>query len=158
MRTTIVALIAGIAIGVCGPSFAADADQDFTDMQALRKASNVDKQTLVESTLKLTPAEAKKFWPIYTAYQRSLDASSRRRNVVLEQLLAGDRPVSDLYAKDLAAETLAADEAEIKARRTLHNRLMRALPAKKAARYMQLEAKLRALVYYDIAATFPLIR
>jgi hypothetical protein len=158
MKRTAAALVFGVALAAIGPCFAADADADATDMQALRKATTSDKRALVESTMKLTPAEAKKFWPIYDAYQRSLEASDRRKAVVLEGLIAHDKPLSDLYAKTLAVETLSADEAEIKARRTLHNRLMRALPAKKAARYLQLESKMRALNDYDIAVAFPLIK
>ena len=35
---------------------------------------------------------------------------------------------------------------------------MRVLPATKAARYLQLESKIRAIQNYDLAAAFPLIR
>ena len=81
----------------------------------------------------------------------------------MEALISLDRPISDLYARNLASELIATDEAEIKARRTLHNRLMRGvptrvLPPKKAARYLQLESKIRAVLAYDIAATIPLVR
>lgn len=158
MKRTAAAFLFGIAMIAMGPCLAQDKVPDLTDMQALRTAINTDKKSLVESVLNLTPAEAKKFWPIYAAYQRSLDASDRRRTVVLEGLVARERPASDLYAKSLAVETIAADEAEMKARRTLHNRVMRALPANKAARYLQLESKARALQAYDIAVMFPLIR
>jgi len=158
MKRTAIAFFFGIAMVAMGSCLAQDKVPELTDMQALRKAITTDKKALVESVLDLTPAEAKKFWPIYTAYQRSLDASDRQRTVVLEGLAARERPTSDLYAKSLAVETIAADEAEIKARRTLHNRVMRALPARKAARYLQVEAKARALQAYDIAVMFPLIR
>ncbi len=131
--------------------------QDMVDMQALRKAVQSDKKAFVESTLKLNGAEAKRFWPLYAAYQRDLDMANRRRVVAVEALIALDRPLSDLYARNLATELIAADEIEVKSRRTLQNRLMRALPAKKAARYLQLESKVRALQAYDIAATLPLI-
>jgi hypothetical protein len=73
-------------------------------------------------------------------------------------LVSLDRPLSDPYARSLANEFIAADEEEIKARRTLHNRVMRALEPKKAARYLQLESKIRAIQAYDIAATIPLIK
>jgi hypothetical protein len=58
---------------------------------------------------------------------------------------------------------MAADEAEVKSRRSLQNRLMRGvptriLPPRKAARYLQLESKIRAVQAYDIAANIPLIR
>ncbi len=58
-----------------------------TDMTALRTAVRADRKALVASTLDLTPAEAKKFWPAYDAYQRSLDAANRRRVVVIEALI-----------------------------------------------------------------------
>ena len=136
---------------------------DATDMQALRDAVRSDKKALVASTLKLTDAEAKRFWPVYDAYQRDVDLANRRRYVTLEALIGLDKPASDLYARNLANELIAADEAEIKSRRSLHNRLMRGVPTRilsptKAARYLQLETKIRAVQAYDIAANIPLIR
>ena len=53
---------------------------------------------------------------------------------------------------------IAADEAEIRARRTLQGKLVKALPAKKAARYLQLESKIRAVQAYDIAVAIPLVK
>ena len=103
---------------------------DATDMRALRNAVQADKKALVTSTLKLTDGEAKKFWPVYDTYQRDVDLANRRRNVTLEALIGLDKTPSDLYARSLANELIAADEAEIKARRTLHNRLMRGVPTR----------------------------
>jgi len=40
----------------------------------------------------------------------------------------------------------------------LQNRLIRVLPAKKAARYLQIESKIRAMQAYDIAVGIPLIK
>jgi Spy/CpxP family protein refolding chaperone len=136
---------------------------DVTDMQALRDAVRSDKKALVASTLKLTDAEAKRFWPVYDSYQRDLDLANRRRNVVMTALIGTDKPPSDLYARNLVNELIAADEAEIKSRRSMQNRLMRGvptriLPPRKAARYLQLENKIRSVQAYDIAANIPLIR
>jgi hypothetical protein len=144
-------------------SWAEDKTAEVTDMQALRTAVRADKKAFVATTLQLTPTEAKRFWPIYETYQRALDSSNRRRVVAVEALIALDKPISDLYARTLANELIAADESELKARRTLHNRLMRGvptrvLPPKKAARFLQLESKIRAALAYDIAETIPLIK
>jgi Spy/CpxP family protein refolding chaperone len=128
------------------------------DMQALRTGLRTDKKALVMNTLTLNDAEAKKFWPIYDAYQRSVDAANRRRVVAAEQLIGTDRPISDLFARALANELIAIDEAEIRSRRQLHNRVIKALPTKKAARYLQLEAKARAVQAYDLASAVPLVR
>jgi len=108
------------------------------------------------STLKLTEAEAKKFWPIYDTLQRDLVRLNRERNLALETLAARDRPLSDAYAKQVVNDLLSIEEQEIKALRKASNATLRALPPKKAARYMQLENKLRAVQDYEIAVAFPL--
>ena len=61
----------------------------------------------------------------FTTPTSAISMANRRRSVALEGLIRLDKPLSDLYARNLANELLAADEAEIKARRSLHNRLMR---------------------------------
>lgn len=159
----IVSAVAFAAVMAAQAAWAQDKAADVTDMQALRAAVRADKKAYVASILKLTDAEAKRFWPIYDAYQRVVDAADRRRVVALEGLISRDKPVTDLYAKQVANELIAAAEAEIRARRSLHNRLMRGvpsrvLPQRKAARYLQLESKIWAVKSYDIASTIPLLK
>ena len=157
-------LVLAAAAIVAQPVWAEGNVADVTDMQALREAVRADKKAFVTATLKLTDAEAKKFWPIYVAYQRDLDVVNRRRVRALETLVGRDKAMSDIYARNLAAELIATDEAEIKLRRALQNRLMSrtpgrtVMPAAKAARYLQLESKIRAYQAYDIAVTFPLVK
>ena len=159
MKKSVAAFLFVVASVVALPARAAeDKIADVTDMQALRTAIRTDKKAFVAATLKLSDLQAKKFWPIYDSYQRSLDASNRQRVVAVEGLIVRDRALTDLYAKQLAQELIASDEAEIKARRTMHNRVIRALPPVKAARYLQLESKIRAVQNYDIASTIPLIK
>jgi Spy/CpxP family protein refolding chaperone len=126
------------------------------DLQAMQQAARKDKRALVAQTLNLTEAEARKFWPVYDKYQRELSQLNRERNVALEGLVARDRPLSDAYAKQLLNELVSIEEQEVRATRRASNASMRALPPKKAARYMQLENKLRAMQDYEIAVAFPL--
>jgi len=157
MKTSIAALLFVVATSTAAIAAPATTVDEFTDIPALRAAARADKKALVASALKLTDAEARKFWPVYDAYQRDLDMINRRRVVAVEVLIARDKPISDLYAKTLANELLVTDEAEIKARRTMQNGVLKALPAKKAARYLQLENKIRAVQAYDVAEALPLI-
>jgi Spy/CpxP family protein refolding chaperone len=158
MKIQIAAVLFAAAMAGAPTALGQDKVADVTDMAALRASVQADKKALVARTLNLTDAEAAKFWPAYTAYQRALDAANRRRVVVVEALIGTDKPISDLHARNLANELIAADEAEIRARRALHNRVMRALPDKKAARYFQLEAKIRAVQAYDVASAIPLVK
>ncbi len=163
MNKHLAAVLFAAAVIAAPAASAEDKTADVTDMQALRAAVRGDKKAFVASALQLTPAEAKKFWPIYDEYQRNLDMTGRRRVVAVERLIAQDKPESNLYARNFVNELISIDEAEIKARRKLYNRLMRPLPSrilsqKKAARYLQLESKIHAVQNYDVAATVPLVK
>lgn len=158
MSNGFASLLFAAALSAATCAWSQDRIGDVTDMQALRAAVKADKKALVSSVLNLTPVEAKKFWPIYDSYQRSLEAASRERVVAIEGLVGLDKPLSDPYAKNLAKDLVTADEAEVKARRTLYNKVMKALPPKKAARYLQLESKIRAVQAYDIAVAIPLVK
>jgi hypothetical protein len=162
MKSHLAAVLFAAAMTAAFPVAGQEKVADVNDMQTLRNAVRVDKKAYVASVLALSDTEAKRFWPLYDAYQRDIDLANRRRNVALEVLIASDKPFSDLYARSLANELIAADEAELKSRRSLHNRLMRGLPTrilppKKAARYLQLESKIRAVQAYDVASAIPLI-
>ena len=159
MKKSLAAVLVALAVVVAPVSHAAVASaDDVTDMQALRAAVQADKRAYVASTMKLTDAEARRFWPIYDLYQRSLTFADRRRTRAVIEVVGADRALTDPYARTVATELIAADEAEIKARRTLQNRLMRALPPRKAARYLQLESKIRAVEAYEIAQSLPLLK
>ena len=163
MKRNVAAVILSAIMIVAPLAGAADKAAADAELQAMWKAVQTDKKAYVASVLKLTPEEAKKFWPIYDAYQRDLDMYNRRRNLALEGLIGSDKPVSDLYAKQLASELIATDEGEIKARRKMQSKLIQSrllspLPANKAARYLQVESRIRAVQLYGIAEEFPLIK
>jgi hypothetical protein len=163
MRRFLVIVMCVAALGVQNHARAAGSVADVTDMDALRASVRADKKAFVASTLKLTPTEAQRFWPIYDNYQRIADAANRRRSVAVEAIGGLDKPITDAYARNLANELIAADEQEVRARRALSNRLMRGvpsrvLPPRKAARYLQLESKIRAMQACDIATGIPLVK
>ena len=157
MKKSVIAVLIAIMSAGATVALGQEKKAEVIDMQALRTAVKSDKKGFVAATLQLTPAEAKKFWPVYDAYQRAIDVSHRKRALVVEAVVGKDEDLSNAYAKNLAVEAIANDEAEIKARRALQTRLMKALPAIKAARYLQLESKIRAVQDYDIASVIPLV-
>ncbi len=155
--TRILAVIA-LALAITSvPARAQDANAaGVAEVQQLRAAAQKDKRGLVAQTLDLTSDEAKKFWPIYDAYQAALANYQRQRNTTLELFVMQDKPLTNRYAKNLANELLGIEEQEIKSRRKMHNAVMKALPPKKASQYLQIEQKLRAVQAYEIAVAFPL--
>ena len=66
-------------------------------------------------------------------------------------------PVTNEKAKQLLDEYLAIDDAEAKLKSAMTPKILAALPAVKAARYVQIENKIRAAVRYELAAAIPLV-
>ena len=156
-RSAYLAVVA-MTLLAAGPGWAQDKASDVTDMQALQAAVRADKRGYVTSAMALSQSEAAKFWPLYDIYQRELEHANRRRTVALVGVVGQGATISDLHARNVVKELVAADDAELKARRALRDRVMKALPARKAIRYLQLESKIRAAQDYDLATTIPLLK
>jgi hypothetical protein len=130
-----------------------------TNMEILRQKIKADKKLVVAANLGLTDAEGAKFWPVYDAYQKELKAINERlAAAILAYANAYDKgSVSNETAKKLLDESLAIDAAEAKLKATTAPKVMAVLPAVKAARYIQIENKIRAAIRYELAAGIPLV-
>ena len=65
--------------------------------------------------------------------------------------------LTDAQAKKLSDEALAIEADEAKMRKDYSVKLNGVVPAKKAARYLQIENKIRAVIRYDLADGIPLV-
>lgn len=142
------------------PAAGAQGSDPAADLKALvgQTKTPETKRAYVASALALTDAEAKKFWPVYDAYQRKLDASNRQYSRLFEDVVMSGRPVSDTYAKALAKDLTEVEDAQTRARKSMYSASVKALPGRKAIRYLQIENKIEAAYRYEVAATLPLVR
>ena len=145
------------ALGTAGAADAPTAAPANTP-DSVRQAVQTDKRALVERNMPLTPEEAKKFWPIYDVYQDNLEPIVRRQNRAFLDYINAESSMTDANAKRIAKEILEADADEQKLRERQFKKLLAALPARKAVRYLQIENKIRTLNRYDIAERMPLVR
>ena len=117
-----------------------------------------DKKGIVDRAMKLTPEQAKKFWPLYDSFQQELEKPRREYSrAVLDYVAAGDS-LSDANARRLAEQALAATVDEARLREKHFKKLLGVLPAKTAARYAQIENKIEAVLRYETAAAVPLVQ
>jgi hypothetical protein len=130
-----------------------------TNMEILRQKIKADKKLVVAQNLELTDAEGAKFWPVYEAYQKDLQQINERlATAILAYADAYNHgPVTNEKAKQLLDEYLAIDDAEAKLKDATTPKILAAIPAVKAARYIQIENKIRAVVRYELAAAIPLV-
>ena len=134
------------------------AEKPADNMQILREKLKADKKLLVAANLELTEAEAKKFWPVYEAYQKELHKLNDQIAMTLVDYAKefNANTLTDAKASALLDRSVAIDEAELKAKRALIPQVRKVLRGIKAARYIQIENKIRALIKYELAGEVPL--
>ena len=157
MMTTLVtacAIGAGLAASAMAQTTAT------TNMEILRQKVKADKKLVVAANLQLTDAEGAAFWPVYEAYQKDLQQLNQRMTAMIESYAGAYNkgPIANDVAKKLLDESVAIDDAEVKAKSALAPKVMGVLPAAKAARYIQIENKIRAAIRYELAAGIPLVQ
>ena len=148
-----------LAAGLAAPAIAQTPATATTNMEILRQKVKADKKLVVAQNLSLTDAEGAAFWPVYEAYQKDLQQINQRLMTAIRAYADAYNkgPVTNDTAKKLLEESMAIDEAEAKLKSSSAPKILAALPATKAARYIQIENKIRAAVRYELAAGIPLV-
>lgn len=138
----------------------AEGDKPASNLEIIHEKLKADKKLIVAKYMELTESEAKKFWPVYEAYQAELQKNNERLQSLLKSYAADykNQSLTDEKAKKLLDDWIAFEQDEAKRRSTYAPKVLQALPAKKAARYLQIENEYRILLRYDLAATVPLVQ
>jgi hypothetical protein len=138
----------------------AGGDKPANNMEIIHEKLKADKKLIVSKYMELTESEAKKFWPVYEEYQKDVQMVDQRLLSLLQSYAADYRnnSLTDEKAKKLLDDWIAIEQDEAKRRSAFAPKVLQALPAKKAARYLQIENEYRILMRYDLAANVPLVK
>jgi hypothetical protein len=117
-----------------------------------------DKKGIVMKSMQFTPEEAKKFWPLYDKFQRERAVPQSQINRAMLDYIAAEGSLTDANAKRLVEQIQAAMLDEARLDQKHFKRSLSVLPAHKAARYMQIENKMQAVVRYEAAKAIPLVQ
>jgi hypothetical protein len=138
----------------------AGGDKPASNLEIIHEKLKADKKLIVSQYMELTESEAKKFWPVYEEYQKDLQKNNERLLRLLQSYAADykNKSLTDEKAKTLLDEWIAFEQDEAKRRRDYAPKVLQALPAKKAARYLQIENEYRILLRYEVAGAVPLVQ
>ena len=131
----------------------------YAGMRALHDQTAAEKRTFVKTQLKLDGAQAARFWPVFDEHQKALAALNQRRmdNILAYARAWNEERIDDALAARLAEEALAIEADEAALLKRTYARLKPVIPAAKAASYLQLESKIRAVVRYEQATSVPIL-
>jgi len=133
----------------------AQTDQDL--IEVARGVIKADRQTIVASTMKLTEAESKAFWPLYHEYRFEMDkVSDKLMKLVLAY--AKDYPdVPEDRAKQWLKDYMDLQQEQVNKRTAYLKKFSKVLPADKTLRFAQVETRLDLLAHLQLAANVPLV-
>lgn len=145
-------------MSMMSPAFAQAGDTG--NMDILLEKIRADKKLVVAANMGLTDAEGQKFWPVYGEYQHDLTKINDQMVKVISAYADAYKkgPLLDNVAKDLMRDAMDVEEAELKLKRKYMPIVEKTLGAAKAARYLQIESKIRAAIKYELAGKIPLVK
>jgi len=126
-------------------------------LEITRDGIERQRRVIVAGSLPLTSAEEKAFWPLFDEHQKALRALDTRADRLIADYVAEYDRLTDERARTMLDEMVRLDEDRAKLRRRWVDRMAKALPPRKLARYFQIENKLEALVRADLTRQIPLV-
>jgi hypothetical protein len=151
----IVGTIAGAAAQAQAP--AADPKLDAAIAQ-LRKDAAAGKNDLINANMSFTADEAAAFWPLYKAYEAKRNAIGDERVALIKDYAASYDTLTDEKAKELVTRAWAIEDKVSAARKAFLQELQKTMPAKRVARYAQVENRIEMLINLQLAAGIPLAK
>lgn len=172
-------MVAAIALAVLGTgdvgtavaqapapdSTATDSKQDSAaagdltgDIELTRAAVQVRRQALVTAAMDLQAPEAEIFWPLYREYRLAMATVNDRFVKLLVGYMQNYDELTDAEAARIMDEYLAIERARSGVKAEYVPRFSEKLPARKVARFFQVDNKLDAIINADLARVIPLAR
>jgi septum formation topological specificity factor MinE len=121
-------------------------------------AARADRKTIVDANMKLTESEATTFWPLYEAYEASMDKLDDRHAAEIKAYAEHYQTLTDEDAKNKLDEVIAIEQARLDVQTQYVSKFRSAISSIKTTRFFQIDNKLRAMIQCDIARIVPLAR
>ncbi len=126
-------------------------------LELLRTDLKTQKVAVVTENMKLTDAQSGVFWPIYRKYDAELTTLNDQRIVLIKDYAANIDTMTYTKADTLTKEVFSLLEKRLKLQEKYYQEMAKALDPVLAARFMQIERQLNALVDLKIGSELPLI-
>ena len=128
------------------------------DVDLLRQDIRSKKKQLIAANLKLTEAEATKFWPVYDQYTQELIKINDAKYDLIKQYAQNWGAITDDQAMIWLRHWLDLDAAVTQLRSKYVPIVRGVLPGKKAATFFQLDRRISMMIDLQISSQLPLVQ
>jgi hypothetical protein len=167
MIKTAVAML--VSLMAAAPAAHAQAPQSGTDPQSqtknllayaelLRSDIRAQKIAIITEVMEFSDADAAKFWPIYRDYDNEMSKLGDERVSLIAEYAKTFDTLTDDGADKLASRAIDLDGRRRAALAKVYDNVKKALGAKTAMRFLQVEHQLLLLIDLQIASSLPIAR
>ena len=129
-----------------------------TDIQLLRSDVQSDKNQIIAATMQFTDPESTAFWPVYREYAHEQQVIGDERVQLIKDYAVNYDTLDDTRARDLVQRMINIEDETLNLREDYWPRFMKALGAKRAAKFYQVDNRLTLIVNVQLTSSIPLIR
>jgi hypothetical protein len=125
--------------------------------ELLRSDIRDQKVALIAGMMQFSEADDAKFWPVYREYEKELSSVNDERVALIRDYASAYEKMTDEVANRLAHAALDLEARRNALKTKYYERLTAVLPARTAARALQVENQILLLLDLQIAAALPVI-
>jgi hypothetical protein len=157
--TVVLALMTFLAALVPATQAAETNDNIYNYLQLLRSDVNSLKVELVNSIMKLSADDAKKFWPIYRDYENELGKLAIDRTELISEFVQAhkDGSFNEEKAKDIGKRWFKSQRTRLDLLEKYHGKIEKALSSVAAGQFLQIENQIGLFIDVAIASEMPVV-
>jgi hypothetical protein len=126
-------------------------------VELLRSDVRQQKAEIMGSVMRLSAADAAKFWPVYSDYDAELAKLNDARAAAIEEYVRTYTELTDEKADELVHKAMAYDARRAELLAKYYDRVKQELGAITAARFIQVEHQLLSIIDLRIASSLPTV-
>jgi hypothetical protein len=127
------------------------------DIQLLRSDVQADKNQIIAHTMQFTDSESTAFWSVYRDYSRDQQLIGDERVQLIKDYAQHYDAIDDVKAKNMVQRLLNIEAKTVNLRQEYWPKFEKALGAKRAAKFFQVDNRLCLLVNVQLASDIPLV-
>lgn len=137
----------------------ANPDEARARFEVVRAKFNADKIRTLNQVMKLTVAEADKFWPIYRQYEQDLAAVGDRKLSLVRRFMADYRAarLDDRNSQAMADQWLQNVQERLDLWKKYHQQISETVSPTRAAQFLQVENQMAILLDLNLAWELPMV-
>ena len=128
-----------------------------SDIQSLRSDLQADRNQIVLDTMKFTDAESAAFWPVYRDFTRDQQVIVDERVQLIKDYAQNYENMDDAKAMDMVQRMINIEDKTLNLREDYWPKFMKALGAKRAAKFYQVDNRINLILNVQLTSAIPLI-